>query len=135
MGDRANIYLEMPKAYGQDAERSGVYLYTHWSGSEWPEKLREALEFGKGRWDDDPYLARIITSRVFADLVDSETGGGLSLVLTDNEYPITVVDLSNQTVSFAPLGGETDSNQRVAVKSFADFVAQSRADYPAELQD
>lgn len=46
MSDRANIYLEMP---GTDGESSGIYLYTHYSGYAWPEALREALTFGRGR--------------------------------------------------------------------------------------
>jgi hypothetical protein len=41
MGDRANIYL----VDNRDAGR-GIYLYTHWNGYEWPEKLRQALAAG-----------------------------------------------------------------------------------------
>lgn len=127
MGDRANIYLEMP---GKGEQPDGIYLYTHGHGYGWPEQLREALEFGRGRWDDDQYLARIIASRVFADLVNDETGGGISLRLCDNEHPIIVVDLINQTVSFAEEDAETDSNQRYSVLPFGDYVNQGRAGYP-----
>jgi len=127
MGDRANIYLEMPTP---DGGRGGVYLYIHWSGESWPESLREALAFGRKRWNDDQYLARIITSRVFADLVDEETGGGLSLRIGDNERPIIVVDLAGQTVSFAREGSETDPEQRQHSMSFEEFTAQPLASYP-----
>lgn len=127
MGDRANIYLTTTAA----PER-GLYLYTHWSGYEWPEELREALLFGEGRWNDSQYLARIITSRVFRDLVDDQTGGGLSLDIGDNEYPITVVDLDARTVSFAPEGMHQDPKEWTHTKSFADYTAQARADYPED---
>lgn len=129
MGDRANIYIEMPTSYDSRTEPGGVYLYTHWMGSEWPEALRKALEFGRGRWSDESYLARIITSRVFADLVESETGGGLSLILTDNEYSIIVVDLIGQTVSFADAGDEKFKTKRYGTRSFEEFVAQKVATY------
>ncbi|MCA1695494.1 MAG: hypothetical protein LC749_12600 [Actinobacteria bacterium] len=126
MGDRANIYVEMPARQGV----SGVYLYTHWSGYRWPEALREALAFGQSRWHDDQYLARIVTSRVFHDLVDSETGGGLSLTMGDNEYQITVLDLVNQEVSFADEGEEMDPTKRHHHMPFAQYIAQESADYP-----
>lgn len=130
MGDRANIYLVMPKSYGPKAETGGIYLYTHWSGYRWPEALREALEFGKGRWNDDQYLARIITSRVFGDLVESETGGGIGLTIGDNEHLITVANLVDNTVSFAEEGDETDPRKRFGTMTFAEYVAQEEADYP-----
>ena len=129
MGNRANIYMEMPRSYGRDPEHGGVYLYTHWDGDEWPEALRQALAFGRERWGDDQYLARIITTRVFADLT-STTGGGLSLVIGDNSYPIIVADLINQEVSFADEGEEADPTKRYARMSFADYVAQTIARYP-----
>jgi len=131
MGDRANIYLVTPKSYGPKAQVGGIYLYTHWSGYAFPEKLREALEFGKGRWDDDQYLARIITSRVFADLVDSETGGGIGLTIGDNEIgrPVLVVDLINGTVSFAAEGDEGYPSRRYGQKTFAEYVAQDKAEW------
>lgn len=132
MGDRANIYLEMP---GKDGQPDGIYLYTHYYGRTWPERLREALEFGRGRWNDDQYLARIITSRVFADLVDDETGGGVSIRLCDNEHLIIVCDLIRREVSFATEGGERDAWARRGHLSFADYVRQDRADYPPESSD
>ncbi len=62
MGDRGNIIV---KDGG-----SKVYLYTHWSGSQLPEILKEALIKGEDRWDDGPYLARII----FQEMLDGDTG-------------------------------------------------------------
>jgi hypothetical protein len=128
VGDRANIYLTQ----ASDTER-GIYLYTHWSGYRWPERLREALEFGKGRWNDSQYLARIITSRVFAELVDETVSGGIGLEIGDNERPITIVDLDGMTVSFSNEGQETQRKEWTDTRSFADYVAQEKADYPREL--
>lgn len=129
VGDRANIFLRMRTSLKGD-EQGGIYLYTHWGGTEFPETLKEALTFGKGRWDDDQYLARIITSRVFSGLVDSETGAGLSLVIGDNEYPIICVDVRDQKVGFAPEGDEVNRDAWVDVKSFAEYVAQDQVTYP-----
>lgn len=129
MGDRANIYLEIP---GKDGTPGGIYLYTHYYGSKWPDELRKALEFGRGRWEDDQYLARIITSRVFMGLIDEETGGGVSLRIGDNEYQIIVCDLINQQVSFADESEESDPEKRRSHMSFTDYVKQDRADYPNE---
>lgn len=129
MGDRANVYLELVAPTGR-TKSQGLYLYTHWSGSNWPEKLREALIFGKGRWTDDSYLTRIITSRMFDDLFDSETGGGISLNITDNEYPVIIADLTHRTVSFAEEGDERDPSKRRLGMSFEDYISA-----PAEWPD
>lgn len=127
MGDRANIYLVVPAKGGGTG---GIYLYTHWSGCAWPERLREALEFGRDLWSDDQYLARIITSRVFSDCVDSKTGAGLSLVMGDNEHPIIICDLINHQVSFADEGEEANPDLRYGHLSFSDYVKQNKSNYP-----
>lgn len=126
MGDRANIYLvDTPDP------SHGIYLYTHWSGSGWPDELRKALERAKPRWGDDSYAARIIVSSVFANIHSDETGGGISTVIGDNSYPIIVVDLVSRMVSFAQEGLEGDRNEWTNTVSFADYVAQDVAHYPS----
>lgn len=96
MGDRANIVLN----YGTDDEGRDqeIYLYTHWAGHRWPEELRKALIFGKGRWGDSAYLGRIIASKVFEDCHDGLTGGGIAPYITDNEYPLIYVYLEEDLV-------------------------------------
>lgn len=131
MGDRANIYLEMPTSYGPGARKQGVYLYTHGGGYEWPEALRQALVTGEGRWDDEPYIARIITTEVFSDLVGQTTGGGLSPCLTDNEHPIIICDVKDKTVSFAKAGEEKARSKRYGKMSWREFVTQPQAGYPS----
>lgn len=70
MGDRANVVI---KSSGQQ-----VCLYTHWTGSELPEIVKEALKRGKNRWDDFQYLTRIIFCEMIKDDVMGETGYGIS---------------------------------------------------------
>lgn len=105
MGDRANVKV---------VETGGgeIYLYTHWSGTELPEILAEALNRGRGRWTDETYLARIIFSEMVKDDIEGETGFGISTYRTDYEYDDLVVDVNTQTV-----GG------RGGGVSFEDFVA------------
>jgi hypothetical protein len=129
MGDRANIFIvDQPVKEGEEVH--GIYYYTHWSGEEWPERLRQALVAGKGRWGDDQYLNRIIASRIFSDIHDEETGGGISTVIGDNGHPIIVCNTAADTVSFAPEGSEANSETWYGTKTFEQYVAQDRATYP-----
>ena len=94
MGDRANI-----KVLQDEDDGAAVYLYTHWDGYKLKEILKDALTRGRNRWDDTPYLTRIIFSEMIKNDVMGETGYGISTHLTDNERPILTVDTNNQTVS------------------------------------
>lgn len=104
MGDRGNIIVK-------DRE-STVYLYTHWTGSDLPETIREALKRGKDRWNDGSYLARIL----FCEMVKGEemenTGFGISSTYGDGGTDITV-NVNDQTV--------TDQNGKGA--SFSNYIA------------
>lgn len=96
MGDRANVVV-----IADDEEREGktaVFLYTHWNGTELPATLKLALEFGRERWNDSQYLARIIFNRMTRGREDEETGFGISTLLGDNGHPLLVVDVPNQLV-------------------------------------
>jgi hypothetical protein len=93
MGDRANVYVH-------HGEQPGVYLYTHWEGTELPATVVNALKRGKGRWNDDPYLTRIIFSEMIKDDVDGETGYGISAYVGDGDDRIVDVDTATQTVRF-----------------------------------
>ena len=84
MGDRANIVL-------REKDTADIYVYTHWSGSEWPEAAPAPRAAGRGRWGDAQYLNRIIVREVFQDLT-GDTGGGLSTVIGDNSYPLIVIE-------------------------------------------
>lgn len=135
MGDRANILIiDRPKVAEDDTEVSGIYLYTHWDGYEWPERLRQALNLGtaRSRWNDESYLTRIITTQMFMDLGEGATGGGISTMLTDNEHEIIVLDIPAQQVAFAAQGKQEDRRWWTNHMSFEDFCDQVEAKYPNE---
>ena len=92
MGDRGNICMLM-----RDGNR--VYFYTHWTGSQLKKILIGALTRGKSRWDDEPYLARIIFSEMIQNNVMGLEDYGISSYKTDNEHPIYYVDIENQEVT------------------------------------
>jgi hypothetical protein len=92
MGDRGNIVIEQP------ASDNDLYFYTHWRGSELPIILKSALIRGKNRWNDDPYLARIIFSEMIKDNVMEETGFGISTYECDNNHENLIVDVLKQEV-------------------------------------
>ena len=87
MGDRGNIKVH------------GVYLYSHWRGSELPKILKNALIRGKGRWNDIPYLTRIIFSEMIKDEIFEETGYGISTDICDNGNEILEVNCNKQEVN------------------------------------
>lgn len=91
MGDRANVHVF-------DNHGKGVYLYTHWDGYELPQTLAKALKRGRERWDDAPYLARIIFCEMVQGQEGSNEGYGIWDSICDNEHPILEVDCSNLTV-------------------------------------
>lgn len=90
MGDRGNIVV-------QDGQGARVWLYTHWDGSDLPKMLQDALKRGESRWDDAPYLARI----VFCDMIKevaSLTGFGISARFQDTDRPILVINTPDKLV-------------------------------------
>jgi hypothetical protein len=91
MGDRASILIK-------EQDGGQIYFYTHWRGLELWQTLQDALQRGRGRWKDDPYLSRIIFSEMIKDDVLEERGFGISTFLCDSEYPILEVHLSIREV-------------------------------------
>lgn len=105
MGDRGNIIIRMPDNEGQ------VVLYSHVDGHDLPSILQQALQRGKGRWDDPPYLSRIIFSTMIAANPEGLTGYGISTVVYDNEHPLLVVTPGQRTVHL-----EADPNRPYTAK-------------------
>lgn len=89
MGDRANVRI--------DGDCASVVFYTHWTGYQLPETVGAAIA-RKQRWDDMPYLARIIFCEMVKGHEGDETGFGISGEPLDNSYPILVVDTEAQTL-------------------------------------
>jgi len=77
MGDRNNIKITYSN--GQ-----GVYLYSHWGGSELREIVADALETS-GRVTDESYFARVLFSRMIAHELHQETGYGIAPYVVDQD--------------------------------------------------
>lgn len=136
MGDRANavILADFPSDR-RDGE--AVFLYSHWGGTELPERVRQALasDAGQSRADDPQYLARIVFDAI-NDSPGNETGLGISTTLGDNTVHQPLLVLYERYVYALPeslytahgfdaitLKGETD----VPRISFEDYVGKERA--------
>ena len=91
MGDRGNILVK------ENDNDSGVYLYTHWTGSYIGNFLQEALS-KKQRWDDCAYLTRIIFDTMTRDHHGKTDGFGISTFECDNNHPTLVVNVEKKTV-------------------------------------
>ncbi len=101
MGDRGNIAI-IQHRWGEPVtpeDRTLVLFYGHWSGSTLEASLASALGSpeGQARRDDEVYLGRIIFDH-FTEGANKETGFGISVVVTDNEHPILVVDTKTERV-------------------------------------
>ena len=93
MGDRSNIVIQ--DSYNGEV-LGRVYLYGHWMG---PGAIDCALHgLRSGRSTDAAYLARIIFSDMIRDDIDGETGYGITATMTDNEYPVIVIDAGAERV-------------------------------------
>lgn len=86
MGDRRNVIVK-----GSPTDQ-GVYLYTHWRGPDLARIVRDTLRL-RLRWNDPPYLARMIFSEMTRNTAFVETGFGLSTKRfgTSGDYPDIVV--------------------------------------------
>lgn len=99
MGDRGNL------AVLQEGGKDQVWLYTHWCGASLPGLLQDGLTAGRARWEDEPYLTKML----FGFIVEpsewqQETGFGVSCRLQDHEWPVLVVDIANQRVFTIEVG-------------------------------
>lgn len=92
MGDRRHVVLQY-----EDGKE--IYIYTHWYGSSLPSLLAKALVHGKERWNDVPYLARIIFSQLLKGDEDSLTGWGLAPNYMESQKDDLYIDLSSNTVN------------------------------------
>lgn len=62
-----------------------------------PKILKAALDRGRGRWSDRPYLIRIIFSEMIKDDILSETGFGIDYKMGDGGTEI-YIDSEKQNV-------------------------------------
>jgi len=126
MGDRANVYVK-------NTDTQGVFLYSHWGGTELPATVQKALK-RKARWDDEQYLARIIFDTM-TDGRAGDTGFGISAVIGDNSYPIIYLDCRTQEIGFAAEPGPNVAPERPKeMIPFAKFIEQD-ARWPSANSD
>lgn len=112
MGERSNIAIVQ-----MDGTR--VWLYGHWMGN---ESLTHAVAGLKsGRSTDDSYLARVIFTSMVKGDIGGETGYGITTYITDNEYPVVVIDPQSQKVWLEPGG---DRTPRVSYSKFIDLFSE-----------
>lgn len=92
MGNRAEIYVH-------EGDVPGVYLYTHWEGDSLPQTLQRGLTSrnARNRWNDAPYLARILFEELIRGHEGQETGYGISAIRSDGR--LISVDVAAQTVT------------------------------------
>ena len=74
-----------------------MYLCSHWEGSELPERVKSALA-KKERWDDEPYLARIVFDEM-TGLHGEATGFGIDTQEMGLEHPLIVIDCQEGEVT------------------------------------
>jgi hypothetical protein len=81
--------------------------------------VRSAPRRGQDRWDDEPYLARIIFSELIRDDIDGDTGYGISAYLTDYSHPSVVVDCEQKKVWIA---NPPEPGIKLEEWTFKDFI-------------
>lgn len=118
MGDRGNIVV------------GKVWLYTHWDGSNIKDIVKAALERGKSRWNDEPYLTRIIFCEMIKGDVMGLSGYGISAEMGDNGHPIIFVECDKQVVQ-----EKKESGEIVSTWTFEDFIKQEGKKLLKEFED
>jgi hypothetical protein len=126
-GDRGNIVItQHPLPDG--GPNGAIYLYTHSGGSWIALTVQCSLRRGSDRWDDEPYLGRIIFNELTAGAELETMSFGVSTYLTDNEHDLIVVDTATQTVSIQEPGGAVKST--FGFKEFAKLDLAARGLIP-----
>ena len=90
MGDRANLVVET-----RPGQR--VLFYTHHGGEYVPYRLQKGLRQRK-RWDDPPYLARILFDALVGERHGTTIGYGIDVDFGDNNRDVLVVRCERQVV-------------------------------------
>jgi hypothetical protein len=118
MGDCGNVVFP--------SEAGNLFLYTHMRGTDLPLIVKRALAL-QARWDDPPYLARI----VFEHMIEVREAGayrwlgfGISLEISDNNWPLLVLDCASRKVRFCSVGqyGANAVGPERWKSDFADYV-------------
>lgn len=113
MGDRAHVYIH-------EGITPGVWIYTHWSGTELPDLVSKALASpsARARWGDTMYLTRIVTESLLAGASNAETGWGIGAQPGDtgDGHRVVDVDTHHAVVTLTT----TTARRAVGLPLFAD---------------
>ena len=107
-----------------------IWLFLH-NGEDRLEKLADAIEAARPRWNHASYATRICVSRMTQDAWDSELGYGLSV----GSYSIptldrvALVDWSRQTVSLKNSGDLSITYRRLGFEDFLESVPFADLDH------
>jgi hypothetical protein len=113
MGDRSNI------AIAQFNNTDLVYLYSHWMGGGIIKVCHDVLA-RNARWDDAPYLARMLFDEMTKDAINRETGFGISAnAVCDNDYPIIYLNPNSQEAFL--IGLDNKETKRVSFDAFVEL--------------
>lgn len=107
MGDKATVGLVLGQPQlPPDTPPTITYVYSHWHGSDLPQRVAQGLWDGRPRWGEPAYMARILIVAMLADDYHEIDGFGLSHVPygipADANRPLLLVDLRRQRVGFVP---------------------------------
>jgi len=105
MGDRAQVLIK----------DTGVFLYTHWDGTELIKTVKRALA-KRQRWDDPEYLARIIFDEMVGENQGKETGFGIGTEQHEDVWRVITIDCEEKTVKIK------DTDRDIRKDYFADFI-------------
>jgi len=114
MSDTGTIVIREPG----DSE---IYLYAHSSGDTLPEVLAAALDRGRDRWNDPPYLTRIIFSEMIKDDVLGTFGYAISPYFIDSDRAVLAVSPTQATIQV-----EGGNGQGRTSWSFEEFITAAR---------
>jgi hypothetical protein len=118
MGNRASIGIT------QWAPDNLVWLYTHWYGPRIVTWVQETLA-RRQRWDDGPYLARMVFERMLADEPEpmGETNLGICTgPAPDANQPYLIIDTTSQTVKMVPVVKNWKTVKPLNTWSFEEFA-------------
>ena len=119
MGDRGQIKIR----------DTGVYLYTHWGGSELMADLKRALKRASDRWSDPEYLTRVIFDEMKDDDVTSTTGFGIGNAMhEDIEHPIPCINCAMKIVNIY----NKDETALITTVTFNEFIKDAK-EKPAKI--
>ena len=122
MGTRCQVKIVEKKG-------KNVYLYEHWDGYDLPNTVRNALKRGKERWNDTPYLSRIIFSEMIVGSIMNTDGFGISsMPFGDIEYEV-IVDPIKEYVKVYKMDYDGKNKELLFAGSFKELINDKRNEW------